>query len=280
MKYFFNEDIRKAYEDRGIGKVDGWLTTGDQILISSICRGQTQAGISGSIGEIGVHHGKLFILLLLYLHEGEQSFCVDIFEDQHLNLDQSGSGVESIFLANVEAYAAAKPVNIIKDTSLNIAPCHMVEKFGKARIISVDGGHSREVVLNDLAKCDDLLSKDGVIIIDDYFNPAWPGVSEGVNIYFRQSPDVFSPFAIGLNKVFLCRPDFQSFYRDCLTRSCKEMYAKATQMLGCEVDVFTGYQSISDILGHSRFSRAARMAKYLEGKTDLLRDWLAHRSRC
>jgi hypothetical protein len=43
----------------------------------------------------------------------------------------------------------------------------------------------------------------GVIILDDYFNEMWPGVSEGVHRYFRELHGVL-PFATGANKMLFC----------------------------------------------------------------------------
>jgi hypothetical protein len=43
-----------------------------------------------------------------------------------------------------------------------------------------------------------------LIILDDYFNEMWSGVSEGVHRYFRE-PRGILPFATGANKTFFCR---------------------------------------------------------------------------
>ena len=44
----------------------------------------------------------------------------------------------------------------------------------------------------------------GIIILDDYFNENWPGVSEGLNKYMIERSNVrLKPFLIGGNKLFL-----------------------------------------------------------------------------
>ena len=37
MDYHFGEAARRAYVDREIERVDGWLEVGDKILIASLC---------------------------------------------------------------------------------------------------------------------------------------------------------------------------------------------------------------------------------------------------
>ena len=50
--------------------VKGWLHPIDAQLIRLIGRIQERYGFTGSLGEIGVHHGKLFILLQLMANTG------------------------------------------------------------------------------------------------------------------------------------------------------------------------------------------------------------------
>jgi hypothetical protein len=46
---------------------------------------------NGGCMGIGVHLGKFFILLNQLINAEYKSFAVDIFSDQHLNIDKSGS---------------------------------------------------------------------------------------------------------------------------------------------------------------------------------------------
>ena len=279
MDYHFGEAARRAYVDREIERVDGWLEVGDKILIASLCEIQTGQGVTGSLGEIGVHHGKLFLLLYLYLHAGEKAFCVDVFEQQDLNVDGSGLGSESIFLDNLARYAEASRLHLIKDTSLNIDPEAMIEAVGRARLVSIDGGHTAEITRNDMEKCEAFLADDGIVIIDDYFNPAWPGVSEGVIAYAEAGRGRLVPFAIGRNKIFFCLPERRDGYRQALVAARREMLQKTTSFLGHEVEVFSGYETLSRILGYTRLGWAGALAERLEGAHLALRTRLAARCR-
>ena len=79
----------------------GWLNQYSAAFIADLSRLQAETGITGAVGEIGVHMGRLFILLKLTAIPPERSFAIDIFGDQHKNEDHSGFGDRETFLQNV-----------------------------------------------------------------------------------------------------------------------------------------------------------------------------------
>lgn len=52
---------------------------------------QHELGIYGSVGEIGVHHGKFLIPIVGNALAGEPAVALDLFEDQTGNVDTSGA---------------------------------------------------------------------------------------------------------------------------------------------------------------------------------------------
>jgi hypothetical protein len=76
----------------------------------------------------------------------------------------------------------------------------------QCRFVHIDGGHRPADVFNDLEVADRALLPDGVVAVDDVFNPSWPGVSEGFYQFVTARPEVFAPLLIGGNKVLLARP--------------------------------------------------------------------------
>ena len=100
-------------------------------------------------------------------------------------------------------------------------------------------------------------------------------MSEGVASYFKAGVAELTPFAIGLNKVFFCRPEFHTHYQNRLSESCREMSRKTVEFLGHEVVVFNGYVSLSDILSYSRFGRIGRMVDRLEVAYANLLRWMS-----
>jgi hypothetical protein len=51
---------------------------------------QHELGVFGSVGEIGVHHGKFLIPLVGNALRAEPAVAIDLFEDQSANVDTSG----------------------------------------------------------------------------------------------------------------------------------------------------------------------------------------------
>ena len=88
----------------------------------------------------------------------------------------------------------------------------------KYRIISIDGCHTKDATLIDLKNAVDILTDDGIIIIDDYFNNDWPGVKFGVDIYLSNN-NSFRVIYIGANKLILCRRNMYDKYIQILKKT-------------------------------------------------------------
>ena len=76
---------------------------------------------------------------------------------------------------------------------------------GQPAIFSIDGGHTAEVTHNDLRLAHDTVRDGGIVILDDYFNPGWPGVSEGTCRFMLVDNEQLEPVAVTANKVILAR---------------------------------------------------------------------------
>ena len=197
-------DRLKAYLRGGHRTVEGWLTPGAIALVTAVNASQQEAGIAGSVGEIGVHHGKFFILLYLLGGDGESAVAVDLFEQQEKNRDQSGRGDEETFRRNLASHAGdSSRLRLIAGDSTEIAPADLLKAAGgRFRLFSVDGGHTPAITESDLALVSETLAGGGILVLDDYFNEEWPGVSEGTNRFFAGSSATrLIPFAIGGNKL-------------------------------------------------------------------------------
>ncbi|MHA1566418.1 MAG: class I SAM-dependent methyltransferase [Alphaproteobacteria bacterium] len=235
----FNRRAIESYLRLGRNRVKGWLTGLDARLIADISHIQTGQGITGGVGEIGVHHGKLFILLYLLTHNEEAAFCIDIFDMQDLNTDRSGRGSQSKFLANLAKHAGPyRHLHLIRASSANVSTDEITAACGPVRLFSIDGGHTAALTKNDMELAALTLCQGGVVIIDDYFQPAWPGVSEGVFHFYQDHPGKLVPFAISLNKVFFCHADYGDFYRSRLQARRTRQFSKNTELLGHPVAVY------------------------------------------
>jgi Methyltransferase domain len=119
---------------------------------------------------------------------------------------QMGASDLDKFRANLARHADADMRRLVVhegDSSALDAPALKRLAGGAYRLISIDGGHSAKTTAHDLAIAVEALAPGGVIILDDYFNEMWPGVSEGVHRYFRELHGVL-PFATGANKMLFC----------------------------------------------------------------------------
>lgn len=239
IRQVFPEEVRRRYLRRGLRTVEGWLNPLSALMISHINAAQTELGVRGGVGEIGVHHGKLFILLHLMLREGERSFALDVFERQDLNVDQSGRGDRERFLESVQRWAGRTDlIDIFADSSENITAEQIIKKSGRIRIFSVDGGHTEALTLNDLRIADQVLCDGGIVIVDDYFNAHWPDVSCGMSRFIRETATDLRPLLICPNKVVLCRSRFVERYQPFFLDEFRYAFLKSATMYRGPVLIF------------------------------------------
>jgi hypothetical protein len=72
-----------------------------------------------------------------------------------------------------------------------------------SRLISVDACHTRECTLNDVIVASSFLVEGGVVIVDDFVNPGWPCVAQGVQEYLRSAETPLVPILLTCNKLYL-----------------------------------------------------------------------------
>lgn len=263
------KDARVAkYVRRGNFFVDGWLLTDAAVTICVLSQRQREMGVEGGAAEIGVHRGKLFILLYLLSRAPEKAVAIDVFEDQHLNVDSSGRGDLNIFRANLERHADSERLVVHKGTSLAVTGADVLGLAGgRVRLFSIDGGHTEEITANDLAIADDALAEGGIIVVDDVFNEQWPGVTNGVHRYFARRPNLV-PFAVGGNKTYFCRLSHAEPYRAAASSAAGQ--SRMHEFLGCPVVVL----DFSRPTLKDRFSRSAAWTRLRATPTGLTFRWI------
>jgi hypothetical protein len=198
------------YQEQGFSSIKGWCDPG--LFRALALFDNMPINKTGGCLEIGVHHGKFFILLNQY--STATSYAVDVFDDQFLNIDSSGRGSRAAFEENLKRcdLHGGQSTSIIKgdscDSSLNL-----VSRIGAGtmRFISIDGGHTVEHTINDLVLSQQLINNQGVVILDDILNSHWLGVIEGVGEFLRTRPTLV-PFGIGYNKLYLCKISYHADY--------------------------------------------------------------------
>jgi len=196
-------------------KINGWLHQLDAELFLHILQLQSRSGIVGATAEIGVHHGKSFVPLCLALKGAEKALCIDIFEDQALNKDRSGFGSRQILEKNLARFEAPmEKVSILAASSFDVTAAQIRNLVGEVRFFSVDGGHWRDIVVNDLNLAAAVLHEGGVIALDDFLHKEWPDVTHGFFDWYAAGGADFGPIAISEGKLYLAHRKTQQMYLD------------------------------------------------------------------
>lgn len=208
-------------------------------VLSFLLDEQSRIGIGGSVGEIGVHHGKLFLIAYLATRADERAFAIDVFDLQEFNLDQSGKGDRERFVANVQRHAGSTDGLVVMTAdSLKLSPERLLDEAGPARFISVDGGHTEECAINDLRLAEACLADGGIILLDDYFNHHWPDVSVGAARHFLAPEAKTKPFLITPNKVFFAEERYHALYQKAVRERFQANFNRNGRMFGSAVDIY------------------------------------------
>jgi SAM-dependent methyltransferase len=232
-------DAIDTYWAEGFPAVDGWVDGRLLPYVKFVDEVQKNAGIAGHVAEIGVFHGKFLIALASLSAPKGKVTALDVFDDQSKNIDGAGEGNLQKLMENVTAFGR-KDVDyayIKADSSAltNLAKVELTRDRGPFRLFSVDGCHTAEHTLCDLQTAQDCLAPGGVIILDDYMQPHWPGVTEAVSLFCGRAPRVV-PFLYACHKLFLVGVGWHAhFYRCCADRFGELDTARTTRMFGSSV---------------------------------------------
>jgi hypothetical protein len=204
------------YRGEAFEQIEGWLVPDAIDMIESLDGAQASLGVEGGVMEIGIHHGKFFIALNGLVEDpAVPSLAIDLFEDQALNIDRSGEGIEAVFRENLRQYDRHKGANVIvkRADSTTLEPEEVLSELSvRPRIVSIDGGHTPEHTISDIELAHAVLAPRGAIVIDDILNAQWLGVIEGVVLYLSRRPKLW-PVAIGHNKLVLAPMTMHGHYQ-------------------------------------------------------------------
>lgn len=185
--------------------IEGWFSFDAAIMFMAYNQLVAADGIAGNVLEIGVHRGLSSIALATLRGKPGAFYAVDLFENlQAQNVSASGSGNKALFVANMARfYAAADFVRIIERSSMDLTPADL--GLAQFSFCHIDGGHSARETYHDIDLCSQITMPGGLIALDDYFNPLYPGVCEGAIEFMLSHKDALQPVAAGFNKVLFQR---------------------------------------------------------------------------
>src|SRR5262245_2935744 len=158
------------YSDR----IEGWMYQTTALAMMELLWLQEEAGLTGNIAEIGVHHGCSALALIAAARADETLIAIDLFDRQDLNVDDSGAGSLAAFQGHLQYLFPHAKVRTVAKSSLDIRGAESEHGLAGLRLFSVDGGHTLALTVNDLEIADASLAPHGIAILDDVFNVNWP----------------------------------------------------------------------------------------------------------
>eukprot|EP00887_Chlorella_sp_A99_P006815 scaffold2.g6815.t1 len=232
-----NPVVMTTYLER-MPDIGGWVVPLQLTAVRTIEAVQRNHCVVGSVGEIGVHHGKFLLLMAALSRPGEQKVAIDVFSQQDLNIDQSG-GAQTDKRSYFELHAKKlgwdpeKDIKIIDADSASLTPYglakHGVQAF---RMLSVDGSHMYQAsglsccfsselprdlthalitVLKDMQLATCSIHDGGVFMVNDFVNSDWVGVMEAVADFVRRRP-FMAPFLWACNKLYFSHAAWHGVY--------------------------------------------------------------------
>ncbi len=181
-------------------RIEGWFSYDAALMFMAYHQLLAEHGFAANVLEIGVHHGLSTIAIAALRPADAKLYAVDLFENlQSQNVSGSGAGNRAIFERNMrEFFENIDFIIPITGASGSLARSSFAGDFS---FCHVDGGHSRAETFHDLELAASLLVPGGLVALDDYFNPEFPGVCEGAVELLVRKPGVLTPVALAYNKV-------------------------------------------------------------------------------
>ena len=196
------------YRGNAMINVLGWLGPKAVDVLELAASYQDSNSIRGDALEIGVYQGSFFLALMASINDDEVAVAADIFDEQNLNIDFSGSGSDTFktFKENIERFANRPTAlrTLVGDSMVMRASDTLAHSpHNGFRLISVDGGHTAEHVMNDLGLAAQIIVSGGAIFLDDIHSPHWPGVYEGYVRFMMHANRSLAPVIYADNKLVL-----------------------------------------------------------------------------
>lgn len=230
-------DRQTSRYKRNYWKVPGWFTLLDFNLFEELNEIHIQNSIHGDILEIGTYKGKSGVLLSILQRHLETVNLLDLYSTADLNSKLDSEHYAGLLLKQVENHLKkfGEPSRLIVDNSTKVAE-YILPKT--QRIIHIDGSHQYDDVALDLSNCHNLQLDNGMTILDDYRNFAFPGVGKAFWEYFSKGENRVL-FATP-TKVYFCRPSAYSIYSQSIKNlNSKKYRLQEIELAGGKVQLIT-----------------------------------------
>ncbi|MFD5397630.1 class I SAM-dependent methyltransferase [Streptomyces sp. NPDC127097] len=163
-----------------LSEVKGWFFTADQLLFDWFLTRQKERAEPGDLLELGAYMGKSAIFLGARQRAGERFTVCDLFDSPAEDSSNSQEMKKSYatltrraFEANYLAFHEELPT-IVQGLS-SLVSDHV--DAGSVRFAHIDASHLYEHVHGDILAVRELLTGEGVVVMDDYRAEHCPGVA-------------------------------------------------------------------------------------------------------
>ena len=110
----------------------------------------------------------------------------------------------------------------------------------------IDGGHTSRETYNDLELCSRALQPGGLLALDDYFNPAFPGVCEGAIKFWLAHPGALTPVAAAFNTVLWQKAPSSLDLNAAFDERFPYIPYKTTTLWDTPIDSFSSFRAFID----------------------------------
>jgi predicted O-methyltransferase YrrM len=267
-------DFLQAYRN-SFSSIEGAFQFDAALMFMAYNELLASQGISGDVLEIGVRQGLSSIAVASLRGEGCRFVAVDLWDDpQSENIShRGGKGDKAAFTENLKCfYEAIDFIEIISANSTTLKAADLGSAFSFCHI---DGGHSDAETYHDIQLAFEILAPGGLMALDDYFNPLFPGVAEGAIRFRLEHEGALKPIAIGFNKVLLQKPAAGFSLNELFSRVFSYVPKDTSNLWGTPVNLFwSGFNYFIDLSESTPNSLVPNSsvelrAKYEPGVTNL-----------
>ncbi len=165
-------------------------------------------------------------------------------------VDDPHADFRDVFLRNFDAaFPDASWLHIHAKRSQDLTP----DEVGTCRLIHIDGLHTCAAALADLVLASGCLHPRGIVVLDDAFQRAHPGVTEAIMRFLDAHPDRLRPLIIGHNKMALTPPAARAAYGARITSPELRGPYFPGRMVELQEVRLCGFETYTIVTGRRRF---------------------------
>ena len=190
----------------GENDLEGWFYPQDMISLVLLDQFHKAFNIRGEICEVGVFKGKSLSFFSHCIRDNEKLYGYDFFQEDYYECTEQA----------LKKHGAEVNIELIKANTSELSIEDIRNKMNRKgiRILHIDAGHEYHEVLHSLLSFSPNVVDSGIIVMDDYQDPEFPGIESAVLDFCEiDRPKRFVPFYSGGNKIYLCSYQLASRYQ-------------------------------------------------------------------